>query len=163
MWNAINEVELPNLKRSPEEQARRLEELARMRSIHRELQGELSTLVFQIPGGTEANVLSLEKPIAANEKGTEYVLSFKNGPSVWTGAPQRTTAADGLQIDLLREDGSVLAGFRHRPGAWSGTNNAQKLKSTQVSYTGDGSGGIRIRITSSSPAAADLEGPSMTS
>ena len=158
VWSAITEIRLPDLKSSPEEQARRQEMLAELRSQRQTLQAELTTLVLQIPGGSDANVLTMENTIAANQKGRQYEVSFQAGPSVWAAAPQRTTAADGLQIDLLREDGSVLAGFRHNPGPWSGTRDAQKLKTARFSYTGDGSGGIRIRITSASPGSAKFGG-----
>ncbi len=158
VWSAINEEALPDLGTSPEERARRKAALADLRSRRQTLQSELTTLVLQIPGGSEANVLTLENTIAANEKGTPYEVSFKAGPSVWAAAFQRTTAADGLQIDLLREDGSVLTGFRHNPGAWSGTRDSQNLKPARFSYTGDGSGGIRIRITSASPGSGRFGG-----
>ena len=158
VWSAINEVALPDLKSSPEERARRKAALADHRFQRQTLQAELTTLVLQIPGGSEANVLTLENAVAANEKGTRYELSFKAGPSVWAAAFQRTTAADGLQIDLLRGDGSVLTGFRHNPGPWSGTRDSQYLKSARFSYTGDGSGGIRIRITTASPGSGRFGG-----
>lgn len=158
VWSAINEVALPDLRSSPDERARRKADLADLRSRRQALQAELTTLVLKIPGSSEANVLTLENSITTNEKGTQYELRFKAGPSVWAAAFQRTTAADGLQIDLLRDDGSVLAGFRHNPGPWSGTRDSQELKSARFFYTGDGSGGIRIRITSASPGSGRFGG-----
>ena len=158
VWSAINEVALPDLRSSPKEQARRKAALADLRFRRQTLQAELTTLVLQIPGGSEANVLTLENAITANELGAQYELNFKAGPSVWAAAFQRTTAADGLQIDLLRVNGSVLAGFRHNPGPWSGTRDSQNLKSARFSYTGDGSGGIRIRITSASHGSGRFGG-----
>ncbi|HWB14716.1 MAG TPA: PSD1 and planctomycete cytochrome C domain-containing protein [Edaphobacter sp.] len=158
VWSVISEIRLPAPKSSPEEQARRQEELADLRSRWQTLQAELTPLLLRIPGGSEANVLTLEKPIAANEKGTQYELSFEAGPSVWTAASQQTTAADGLQIDLLREDGSILVGFRHSPGTWSGAKDAQTLKGARFAYTGDGSGGIRVRIASATPGSSRFGG-----
>ena len=158
VWSVINEVRLPDPQSSVEEQSRRQEVLADLRSQQQTLQAELTTSLLKIPGGSEANVLTLRKPIAANQKGTRYEVSFEAGPSVWAAAPQRTTAADGLLIDLLREDGSVLAGFRYNPGPWSGAGDAQKLKVARFTYTGDGSGGIRIRITSATPGSSKFGG-----
>ncbi|MEO2015759.1 MAG: PSD1 and planctomycete cytochrome C domain-containing protein [Fuerstiella sp.] len=158
VWNAINEVSLPDLSSSPDELARRKKTLDDLRPQRQTLQAELTTLVLKIPGGSDANVLTLENPIAANQKGTRYEVSFEAGPSAWAGAGQRTTATDGLQIDLLREDGSVLTGFRHTPGPWSGTKNAQKLKPAGFSYTGDGSGKLRIRLTSATPGSGHFGG-----
>ena len=158
VWNVINEVSLPDLRSSPEELARRKKTLDELRPQRQTLQAELTTLVLKIPGGSDANVLTLENPIAANEKGTRYEVSFQAGPSVWDATPQRTTAADGLQIDLLREDGSVLAEFRHSPGPWSGTKDAQKLKPAGFPFTGDGSGKLRIRLTSATPGSGHFGG-----
>ena len=158
VWSAINEVRLPAPNVSPEEQARRQQELTDLRSREQSLQAELTSLLLKIPGGSEANVLTLEKPVAANERGTEYEVSFEAGPSVWAAAPQRTSATDGLQIDLLRGDGTVLAGFRHNPGPWSGTKEAQKMKAVRFAYTGDGTGGIRLRIASATPGSSRFGG-----
>ncbi|MDG2127723.1 MAG: PSD1 and planctomycete cytochrome C domain-containing protein [Fuerstiella sp.] len=158
VWSAITQVRLPDLRRSPDDQAQRLEMLADLRSQRQTLQAELTSLLIKIPGGSDANVLTLRKPIAANDKGTNYELSFKAGPSVWAGATQRTTAGDGLQIDLQREDGSILVGFRHAPGPWSGAKNAQRLKPVRFNYTGDGSGSVRIRVTSATPGSSKFGG-----
>ena len=157
VWSAINEVRLPDSESSPEKQSRRKKILADLRLQRQTLQAEMTSLLLKIPGGS-ANVLTVEQPIAANEKNTQYELSFNAGPTVWVGASQRTTAADGLQIDLLREDGTVLVGFLHKPGPWSGTKDAQKLKAARFTYVGDGSGGIRIRITSATPGSSKFGG-----
>ena len=158
VWSAINEVQLPDLRSSPEELARRGEKLDDLRRQRQALQAELTTLVLKIPGGSDANVLTLKNPVAANDVGVRYDVSFQAGPSVWAGASQRTTTADGLQIDLLRGDGSVLVGFRHDPGAWSGTQDAQTLRPAKFSYTGDGSGPLCIRITSATPGSGRFGG-----
>ena len=107
VWSAINtkEVRLPKLKSSPEEQGRREQQLADLRAKRQKLEAELATLLPQIPGSSDANVLTLNESINANAKGVHYELAFQAGPSVWTNAGQQTGAADGLQIDLLREDG----------------------------------------------------------
>ncbi len=158
VWSAIHEVTLPKLKTSPEDLARTNKQLNDLRSQRQTFQAELTTQILKIPGASDANVLTLEIAFAANVKGAQYKVNFQAGPSVWTAAAQGTAAADGLRIDLLREDGSVLAGFRHKPGPWSGKKDAQKLKPVRFSYTGDGSGGIRIRLTSARPGSAKFGG-----
>ena len=158
VWSSINEVRLPSRHSSPAEKARSEARLAELRSRRQSLQTELTSLVLSIPGGSQANVLTLKKPIRANADGTEYELTFDAGPSVWAGASQATTAADGLQIDLLRDDGTVLVSFRHSPGSWSSKKNAQDLERSRYTYLGDGTGGLRIRITSSTPGSSKFGG-----
>jgi hypothetical protein len=158
VWSTITEIALPMTERTKEEMARREKKVADLRSRRDRLQPELTSLILQIPGGSDANVLTLEKPIAANEKGVPYELSFAAGPSVWAGASQATTKDNGLQVDLLREDGSVLKGFRHQPGAWSRKKDSQKMKPVHFTYSGDGSGGIRIRLSTSTPGSPKFGG-----
>jgi hypothetical protein len=158
VWSTITEVTLPDLKSTPQEQARRKKRLETLISKQQTLQAELTSHILKVPGASTANVLTVDKGVAANEKGKRYEVSFEAGPSVWTGAPQRTTAADGLQLDLLRSDGSVLVGFRHNPGPWSGAKDAQKLKPAAHAYTGDGTGDLRIRLTSATPGSGRFGG-----
>lgn len=158
VWSAITHVTLPPLGVDPAELAQRkksIDELGTQRQLQ---QSELTSLIHKIPGASTANVLTLAKGIAANEKGQAYELSFGAAPSVWVGGGQRTTSADGLQIDVLRADGSVLAGFQHKPGPWSGTKDAQKMSPAKFTYKGDGSGEVRIRLTSSSPGSGRFGG-----
>lgn len=158
VWSAITQVRLPDLNSASEDRSSREEILAELRARQQSLQTELARLLLMIPGGSEANVLTLQKPVAANDSDTDYELKFEVGPSVWAGAAQQTTADDGLQIDLLREDGSVLSGFRHDPGPWSGTKQAQRLTPVRFNYTGDGSGDVRIRVTSATPGSSKFAG-----
>ncbi|MFV1965584.1 MAG: hypothetical protein ACC628_09200, partial [Pirellulaceae bacterium] len=48
----------------------------------------------------------------------------------------------------LRPDDSVLASHSHTPGAWRRGPDAQELNSPgSFSYTGDGAGPVRIRLS----------------
>ena len=158
VWSAITEVRLPDLTSSAEDRAEREKRLEEQRSLQQKLQTELTPLLLKLPGTTNANVLTLETPIAANQKDVQYKVSFDAGPSVWTGASQSTTDADGLQIDLLGKDGSVLTGLRHAPGRWSGSKEAQQLAPAGFTYTGDGSGPVRFRLTSATPGNSRFGG-----
>ena len=158
VWSVINEVRLPEQPTSAASRAERDMVLKQLQTEHQALQIQRTALLLQLPGSTDANVLTLEKPIAANEQGQQYELSFQAGPSVWSAAAQQTTATDGLQIDLLRDNGSVLAGFRHLPGPWSGAKDAQQLQPVRFTYQGDGSGKIRIRITAAQPGNSKFGG-----
>ena len=158
VWSTITEIELPKTESTKDEMARRELELKALRAKRAKLQSELTSLILRIPGGSDANTLTLEKPVAANNQGVRYQLQFEAGPSVWAGAGQATTKDNGLQVDLLREDGNVLRGFRHQPGAWSRKKNSQELKPVRFAYTGDGSGPIRLRLTTSTPGSPKFGG-----
>ena len=158
VWSQITHVDLPKLDTDAVRAARRSQMLRDLKSQQQKLQIELISLLPRIPGASNANVLILAKGIAANEKGRKYKVSFEAGPTVWAAATQRTNAGDGLKIDLLRADGSPVAAFRHHPGAWSGAKDAQKLRKASFSYVGDGSGNVRLRITSATPGSGRFGG-----
>ncbi len=151
VWSQITHIKLPELTADADELARNKKALEELTARRQELERELTPLILQIPGASTANVLTMQKGVAANDKDKQYEVTFEAGASVWAGADQATTESDGLQIDLLRADGSVLAGFRHNPGAWSGKKDAQKMQPGKFSYVGDGSGEVRFRLTSATP------------
>lgn len=158
VWSSINHVELPQTEVSAAELAVRQNSLGELEARRQTVQAELTQLLHRIPGSTTANVLTMQQGVTANEAGQRYEVSFKAAPTVWSDAAQRTTAEDGLQVDLLREDGSVLAGHLHQPGPWSGTKEAQQLKRGSFTYTGDGTGSVRLRITNSRPGSGRFGG-----
>lgn len=158
VWSAITHVPLPPLETAPGELERRRQSLEQAASRRQALQTELSSLIRSLPGATNANGLTLQQGVPANENGRLYEVAFAAAPSVWANAEQKTTAGDGLLIDILRPDGSVLASHRHQPGPWTGTSDAQQLKPSAFSYTGDGSGDVRLRLTSATPASGRFGG-----
>ncbi len=95
------------------------------------------------------NGLTLESGIAANQAGKEYRVSFAAGPSVWAAASQATDKQDGILIQILRKDETVLNYHVHQPGAWSSKPDAQQLSKGSFTYTGDGSGDVRLHVTAS--------------
>jgi len=86
----------------------------------------------------------LNKGFAANEKGPVYTVTFDTGPAVYQGISQTTAADDRLAVELLRVDGTVLKRHLVTPGKWEGTS---ALKPHIFTYTGDGSGPLRFRIS----------------
>ena len=158
VWSAIHEAILPDLPETEVDLARLKNQLEDWHTQWLENQDELTPLLLQIPGATDTNLLTSEPLIAANEKGNSYELLCVAGPSVWANAAQATTDLDGLRIDLIREDGSILAPFRYQPGRWSGKRDAQQLSSIRFRYTGDGLGKIRIRLTSTTPGSGRFGG-----
>ncbi|MEX2186986.1 MAG: PEP-CTERM sorting domain-containing protein [Pirellulales bacterium] len=90
------------------------------------------------------NVITLNGAIEeSNAAGQAYRVDFDASPAVYQGASQATTAADGLLVEVLRSDDSVLASFTHMPGAWAGDI---ALNAVSFQYTGDGSGDVRLRV-----------------
>ena len=158
VWSAITHVPLPPVETFPDEVAQRQKSIEEIEVRRHMLQSELTSLLGKIPGSTNVNVLVLSHGIAANAKDHVYEVKFEVAPSVWADVQQATTAGDGLQIDVLRGDGSVLAGHQHQPGLWDGTKEAPTMKPAGFSYVGDGSGDVRLRITSSSPGSGRFGG-----
>ncbi|MEI7899639.1 MAG: DUF4038 domain-containing protein [bacterium] len=90
------------------------------------------------------NVIS-SRAFAANAAGQAYCVSFEAGAAVYaaTHPEQATQAGDALLIEVLRADNSVLARHTQAPGAWAGK---MVFAAAGFSYTGDGSGNVRLRI-----------------
>lgn len=98
------------------------------------------------------NVITQTVGIAANDLGANYEVNFDYGTAVYgntLGGPgQRTLAGDGLLVQILRADNSVIASQSFFPGAWDdvGNHNFDGGLQGTLSYIGDGSGVVRIRI-----------------
>lgn len=90
------------------------------------------------------NVITLASSvIGSNLLGSTYDVSFAASPAVYQAGSQQTQLSDGLLIELLRADNSVLASHVHNPGAWAGNIN---LLPASFSYAGDGTGDVRLRV-----------------
>jgi hypothetical protein len=74
---------------------------------------------------------------------------------VYQAASQTTGATDGILIEVLRGDDSVLASHTHLPGEWAGLPT---LVGGNFQYIGDGSGDIRLRIGPSAPGSGRFGG-----
>ena len=81
----------------------------------------------------------------SNTLNTIYTVNFKAGPAVYFEPSQTTqaTASDGIVFEVLRANNTVLATNTYLPGAWAGYPT---LTSSSFTYTGDGTGNIRVRI-----------------
>jgi len=89
------------------------------------------------------NTITLQAGIAANEGGRHYALEFDLGPTVYATPPQASGPTDGVVVEVLRGDDSVLASQRWRAGPWQGR---QEFRRTGFDYEGDGTGPVRIRF-----------------
>jgi hypothetical protein len=102
------------------------------------------------------NVITQLTAVAgSNASGTRYEVGFDAGPAVYQAPNQTTSATDGILIEVLRSDDSVLASHTHLPGAWAGLS---ALAGGSFQYTGDGSGDIRLRIGPSAPGSGRFGG-----
>lgn len=102
------------------------------------------------------NVITQASAIAgSNVAGKAYRIDFQASPAVYQAASQQTSATDGIKIDVLRPDGSVLASHVHRPGAWAGNI---VLNPGGFEYVGDGSGDVRLRVGPSAPNSGRFGG-----
>jgi hypothetical protein len=96
------------------------------------------------------NVITQTVGIAANNLNASYEINFDYGTAVYgtAQAAERTLAADSLLVQVLRADNSVLTSTTYAPGAWDTVGNSNLdagLKGT-LSYIGDGTGVVRLRI-----------------
>jgi hypothetical protein len=81
----------------------------------------------------------------SNISGTPYTVTFKSGPAVYQETYQATTVNDGVVVDIIRTNDTLLQSYTYKPGVWAGFPT---LTSTSFNYTGDGTGNIRIRVKS---------------
>jgi hypothetical protein len=96
------------------------------------------------------NVITQTVGIAANNLNASYELNFDYGTAIYAAgnSGQRTLAADSLLVEVLRANNTVLASGTYTPGAWDTVGNRNLdagLKGT-LSYIGDGTGVVRLRI-----------------
>lgn len=94
------------------------------------------------------NVITQSTGIGANGNGISYQVDFDYGTAVYASSAQATSADDSLLVEVLRADNSVLASGTYTPGAWSNPTNANLSAGLHgtLSYVGDGSGNVRLRI-----------------
>jgi len=97
----------------------------------------------------EANILTQIAAISgSNDGGTTYDVNFVASPSVYQQGAQASTAAEGVLIEVLRVDNSVLTSYTSLPGAWAGD---MAFVADGFQYIGDGTGDIRFRLSPSNP------------
>jgi len=99
--------------------------------------------------GGSPNILTMESTIfGSNTLGELYEVEFLASPSVYQAASQASQATEGVLIEVLRGDNSVLASHTSLPGAWAGN---MAFVTDGFQYTGDGTGDIRFRVSPSNP------------
>ena len=118
--------------------------ISRRTELHKQLVEQMLAQNETI--STTANQLRMKDPIDANDKGKTYRVSLKLAPSTWASAAQATGDQDGVTIQIVGKDGTVLASHSYRAGAWNGGKAAATFQSQSFEYTGDGKGPAHIRL-----------------
>jgi len=92
------------------------------------------------------NVITQSAGIGANDLSSSYEVTFDYGTADYAGG-QATGAGDGLLVEVLRGDNTVLASNTFSPGAWgAGNHNLDGGLTGTLAYVGDGTGVVRLRI-----------------
>ncbi len=112
-------------------------------------------MIFNGNGSFASNTLTLTTGIAANDSGVNYEVSFLVSPTIGGAATSGAEANDGLVIDVLRGDDSVLASYSTAQRGWTG---AHDLQSESFTFLGDGTGDIRFSISSQQTMTSDHSG-----
>jgi len=97
------------------------------------------------------NVVTQTSAFAGNDKGVSYRVSFDFGPTVWANAGQATVGGVQIRIELIGASGKAIATHQAAPGRWRGS---QTFKAGSFSYTGDGSGKVRFRLSPSGKSSS---------
>lgn len=95
-----------------------------------------------------ANVYTLNSTFAANALGVRYWVSYDIAPTVYVNSGQATQAGDALRISVLNGSNAVVAYNDVAPGAWMGS---QAFHKAYFSYLGDGTGDVKLQITTANP------------
>ena len=112
-----------------------------------------SNWAIMIHSGTAAHHVNLitRGGLNANTSGESYEVNFDYGTGAWAGG-QETGAADGLLVEVLRTDNTVLASGIFMPGVWgAGNYNLDAGLQGTLTYVGDGTGNVRLQISPSNP------------
>lgn len=88
------------------------------------------------------NVLTLASGIPANESGETYHVDFVAAPACYSAPSQATADTDGMVIEVLREDYTVLGTYICYPGVFGARNFAPYT----FQYQGDGTGPVLVRV-----------------
>lgn len=92
----------------------------------------------------DTQVATMTTGVAANASGKPYTVKFLASPMITALCNQGTGETDALIVEVLRGDGTTLATYTAKPGAWAGVSKYIPLS---FSYTGDGSGPVRLRFS----------------
>jgi len=87
--------------------------------------------------------LTLRDPLEANAPQVRYRLSCDVAPAVYAAPDQATGPEDGIVVEIVRGDGTVLAAATFLPGPWQGL---LRFRRHALEWTGDGGGPVRVVV-----------------
>ncbi|MDP6633479.1 MAG: hypothetical protein QGG42_01100 [Phycisphaerae bacterium] len=98
------------------------------------------------------NIITQNNALSANDKGVSYTVAFDIGPTVWATANQATAGGDKILIELVNSSGKTVASHLAESGQWRGS---QTFAPGGFTYTGDGSGKVRFRLSPADKSNSD--------
>jgi len=125
-------------------------------AIHAVNQNGLTNYAVMIfDGNPNPNIVTMSNGIAANDAGEVYQVAFVAGPAAYAHTNEAATTNQILEINVLRGDNSVLYQWQQRLGTWP---HALVLNPYSFNYVGDGSGPIRLQMTTATPGDVHFSG-----
>lgn len=109
-------------------------------AVDRTGSGDWAVMLF------DSNSITMNNGVAANDLGVKYTVTFDLAAANYANEAQGDSAADFVQLDILRSDNSTLALDDAYAGAWPGTPS-NPFASVSYSYVGDGTGKIRLAFS----------------
>jgi len=117
--------------------------------------GVTNYAIMIFDGNPNPNIVTLASGIAANDSGKLYQVAFVAGPAAYAHTNEMTSTNQIFKISVLRGDNSVLYQWQQPLGAWP---QALVLSPYSFNYVGDGSGPVRLQITTATPGDVHFSG-----
>jgi len=119
------------------------------------LQVSADNWALMVYSGGDPNTYTMDTGFSANSPGVSYWVSYDVAPTVYVTSGQATRIEDSLRISVLNPSGNTVASNNVSTGAWDGS---QAFHQEFFSYIGDGSGDVRLQITSGNPGSGYFAG-----
>lgn len=102
-------------------------------------------------GPADTNAITMNTAVAANTLGQVYTVSFQGAAATYASSGQGNFAGDVLRFDVLNSINALVSTYTYDPADW--TNAAvNPFTAGSFSYTGNGSGNVRLKVYAVSAA-----------
>jgi hypothetical protein len=112
-------------------------------------------MVYSGNDPSEANTYTLNTGFGANSADTSYWVEYQIAPTVSQTPSQASSSANVMLISVLNPLNQVVASTLVSPGTWDGT---QTFHQGYFSYIGNGTGDVRLQITSGDAGTSEFDG-----